>query len=65
MSNKLNVFFKNLASDIKMWRVRILMGDTNMGNYAVEEALEAHQLLANILACHAEFVNERDVSLEC
>ena len=54
-------FFRDMCEEIIRWKVRILMGDANMGNYAVTTALAAHKLSAHILAYHAEYVHERDL----
>ena len=36
MENNMNVFFRAFAKDIIKWKARIVMGDANMGCYAVE-----------------------------
>ena len=37
------------------------MGNANMVCYAVENALKHHKLTANLLAFHAEYVQQRDI----
>ena len=60
MKNNWNAFFRDISVAIIKWQARIAMGNGAMACYAVEEAFAAHKLTANLLAFHAEYVQEKD-----
>ena len=61
MENNMNRCFRDFARSIIKWKARIVMGDANMGCYAVEKMFAYHRLTASLLAFHAEYVQPRDL----
>ena len=61
-NNKVNQFMNSFAPEIIKWQARVVMGDANMVNYALEDGLAYHGLSPNLLAFHAEYVKPKDLA---
>lgn len=61
MQHIMNAFFHDFGKGIIRRRARIVMGEANMGCYAVEDVLAHQGLSASLLAFHAEYLQPKDV----
>ena len=59
-----NRWVRDVAAKVLSHRVRVLMGDGNMSNYAVSKWFAAHKLTVNILAYHVEFKTTLDLNTQ-